>query len=152
MIYSVAISVGMCPLKEVLFMFSSSLLNQLLTVEEPCGDGASCYKKIAWRTGKRLLCNDRSPVGSEQLLAQQSWDFHEAAMNMFTACWGRLHAAKVLHVQILVCCGASASSCLMQRSWYRRYFRICQIKIIPSMSNQWLHHILCKSEHFVNIM
>lgn len=58
----------------------------------PHGDRAPYYKKMVWSAANRVLCQDRGFLASEQLPAQQSWDLHEAALGLFTAGWGWLHA------------------------------------------------------------
>lgn len=84
----------MCPLNSVLFMFIAvCLINPFLAMSSH-GNGAPSYKKVAWRIENRVLYQDRDFMASEQLPAQQSWDFREAALNMFTAGWGWFHAGK----------------------------------------------------------
>lgn len=66
-------------------MFIAVCLINPLLARNPQGNGAPYYKKIAWRIENGVLYKDRGFIASEQLSPQQSWDFHEAALNMFTA-------------------------------------------------------------------
>lgn len=80
--------------------------------------GAPNYKKIVWRPEKRVPYNNRSFVGSEQLSAQQSWDFQEAAMNMFAARRGWFHADILLPRQNL-----ATGECWFHPTSYRTFLK-----------------------------
>ena len=77
-------------------MLGSCRLKQSLAGDEPLWQWSPVQYKDCTATRKSVLNNNRSFAGREQLLAQQSWDLHEADMNVFTACRGWLHAAQVL--------------------------------------------------------